>query len=114
MNGKYFYLLIQVPLILGMRAASANAQDSYAVLPEIIQNLQKTADFLVERIFDIVSTEDVTMERLDSKGKIKKTANVNSKILSFTEKNKQRPYLVYKYEYSNYRIFNVTTNIKYE
>jgi len=82
-------VVIQVLLVSVMWAVSANAQDSEISISKNIQNLQfqaeviealqKNVDILKNRIIDLISKEEITIdEEIDERGRPSKTTNLVS------------------------------------
>jgi len=85
MKDKYFYFAIQFFLASVLCAVTVNAQDTGVSLVEILQAVQKNVDSQKERMVNILSKEEITIEIFDNKEELIEVANIISEYRVFPE-----------------------------
>ena len=72
--------IFEIPLLLisTICAVHVSAQELYTDISEILQAVQKNVDSQKERLIDILSKEEITLEEFDNKGELAEIANIIS------------------------------------
>ena len=82
-------------LIMAIYPSFVNAQYTDISLSDIISAVQNNVAFLREHIADFTSTEEITIEEFNNKGKITKTTKIISNYRAFPEiKQQEQPSLI--------------------
>jgi hypothetical protein len=86
MKQKFFrsmaILFLSIPV---MCAIPVNARDTNTSLSEILQAVQQNVDFLKENIIDLISTEEITIEEFNDRGRRTRATNIISEYRIFPE-----------------------------
>ena len=85
MKRKYFCFVTQLLIIFSLCVVHVNAQDSDADLSIILQAVQKNIDSQKERVVNILSKEEITIEEFDDKEELVKMSNIISNYRIFFE-----------------------------